>query len=653
MALLSTKTGLPSFSAVDASIVNYFTDPGFERGTDGTLPSGWLQYNDGAVAIPVNGTGGSANASVTLLTTTAGAIRGTKSALLTKGPGNQQGTGYSYDFTISNVDKGVTAGVDFEMVTSAAYVAGDVVFYIYDVTNSILITPRATALPKLDNFGRFFTDYGLQTGTLYRFILHIATTNASAWTLTLDTMVNSTTRTAVPGAPNTNEQDYPVAWTCTGTAPAIGNGTLTGKWKQDCEFLEARIFLTAGSTTTFGTGGWLFSIPSGFTIDAGQVTEGDKTIVSIGGELTDTGVRSYVGAAWVHDSTRVRALYHNDYVGASSNPITFGGVDLNNPMAWATGDILSLSFRVKIVQFTGAGTNGPASVTQWASDDGTSDVLGPQGSLVPNVAFGTGQTSRIFSFSIPQDLRQFVRTEINYRGNGWQSAADLFPASSGNNANASNFYGIQSTWDTPTNYRVYFGNRGTNVNISNADNGAVSWATEFANGTRFRVGLSIGGVFIGVNLVNATQSGFARAYNDLARIRLNTGNGHGSINTRIRRFSTVVLNTGIGITYADSATGGASFTCTESGVYAFCYSDCYNTASLFGLSLNTSQQATNISSITAADRLAITTNQATDSPGFVSITLPLIVGDIVRPHTSGSSESTVPALVSFTVQRIL
>lgn len=651
MGLLSQKTGLPSFSAVDASIVNYFSDPGFERGTDSTLPSGWLQYNDGAVAVPVDGTGGSANANVTLLVTTAGAIRGTKSALLTKGPGNQQGTGYSYDFTISNVDKGVTAGVDFELVTSAAYASGDVVFYIYDVTNSILITPRAVSLPALPNYGKFFTDYGLQTGTQYRFILHIATTNANAWTLKLDTMVNSTTRTAVPGAITTNEQSYPVQWTCTGTAPAIGNGTLTGYWLQDGEYLEGRIFLTAGSTTTFGTGGWLFSIPSGLTIDPGQVTEGDKSIIG-DGELTDTGTRSYVAAAWVFDSTRIRILYHNDYVGASSNPIAVGGVDLNNPHAWGNTDVMSINFRVKIVQFTGAGTNGPASVTQWASDDGSADVLGPQGSLVPNVAFATGQTSRIFSFSIPQDLRQFVRTEINYRGNGWQSAADLFPCSQGNNGNASNYYGIQSTWDTPTNYRVFFGNRGTNVAASNADNGSIAWATEFAAGTRFRVGLSVGGVFIGINLVTATQSGFARAYNDLAKIRLHTGNGFGSINTTIRRFSTIVVNSGVGMTYADSATAGATFTCTENGVYSFSYSDAFNAVAAFGISLNSSQLATSIASITVADRLCLSITSAVDLTNTVGITLALSAGDIIRAHAS-AAESTVPTRTHFTVQRIL
>lgn len=506
MANLSTKTGLPSFSSADSPIVNYFTDSGFERGTNGVIPSGWAQYNDGASATPVDGTGGAAVSQVTMLVSNSSPIRGGFSAIISKDATNRQGVGYSFLFTISNVDKGVTAGVEFEMQTSANYASGDAVFYIYDVTNSVLITPRATSLPALPNFGKFFTDYGLQTGTQYRFIIHIATTNANAWTLKLDTMVNTTTRTAVPGAITTNEQSYPVQWTCTGTAPAIGNGTLTGYWYQDGEFLEGRILLTAGSTTTFGTGGWLFSIPSGLTIDPGQVTEGDKSIISKAGELTDTGTRSYIGGAWVYDSTRIRAVYHNDYVGASSNPVAIGGVDLNNPHAWGNTDVMSINFRVKIVQFIGSGTNGAASVTQWSSDDGTSDVLGPQGSLVPNQAFATLTTSRVFSFSIPQDLRQFVSLEINNRTFGW--GPNPYPFVGGNNANANNFYGVRGFWSSATQFTVEFGNQGTRVSASNADNGASSWATEFSNGTRFRVGLSIGGVFIGINFANGSQGGF-------------------------------------------------------------------------------------------------------------------------------------------------
>lgn len=55
---------------------------------------------------------------------------------------------------------------------------------------------------------------------------------------------------------------YTPAWTSTGTAPAIGNGTLAGSYKlvgdKTCHF---RASITFGTTTTFGTGGYLLSLP--------------------------------------------------------------------------------------------------------------------------------------------------------------------------------------------------------------------------------------------------------------------------------------------------------------------------------------------------------------------------------------------------------
>ena len=51
-------------------------------------------------------------------------------------------------------------------------------------------------------------------------------------------------------------------------------------------------------------------------------------------------------------------------------------------------------------------------------------------------------------------------------------------------------------------------------------------------------------------------------------VRLNTSNGYGSTNTVIKRYTNVVTNQGVDITYADSATLGASFTINTAGVYA-------------------------------------------------------------------------------------
>lgn len=56
-------------------------------------------------------------------------------------------------------------------------------------------------------------------------------------------------------------ETYTPAWTSTGTAPAIGNGSLTGKYFRINKLIVAYINWTAGSTTTFGTGSYRFSLP--------------------------------------------------------------------------------------------------------------------------------------------------------------------------------------------------------------------------------------------------------------------------------------------------------------------------------------------------------------------------------------------------------
>lgn len=54
---------------------------------------------------------------------------------------------------------------------------------------------------------------------------------------------------------------YTPAWTASGTAPAIGNGTLTGGYRRIGQQVDFWLEFTAGTTTTFGTGTWRFSLP--------------------------------------------------------------------------------------------------------------------------------------------------------------------------------------------------------------------------------------------------------------------------------------------------------------------------------------------------------------------------------------------------------
>ena len=136
-------------------------------------------------------------------------------------------------------------------------------------------------------------------------------------------------------------------------------------------------------------------------------------------------------------------------------------------------------------------------------------------------------------------------------------------------------------------------------------------------------------------------------------VRVNTANGYGSTNTKIRRFTTTVTNQGTDITYTDSATLGASFTINTNGVYAISYSDCFNVVSQGGLSLNTTVPTTGVASIPVAEVLqgAIGTN-TTNSVMSTSWTGYLVAGGIVRAHTGGDAVGSTPTFVQFTITRV-
>ena len=125
----------------------------------------------------------------------------------------------------------------------------------------------------------------------------------------------------------------------------------------------------------------------------------------------------------------------------------------------------------------------------------------------------------------------------------------------------------------------------------------------------------------------------------VSEVRLHTANGNGSTNNRIRRFLTEITNTGSDITYADSATLGATFTIETDGIYAITFFDTYTSAGTAGISLNSTQLTTAIESITAADRLTVTSSTTAGFPCACSWTGSLSDGDVVRAHTQGDAAS--------------
>jgi hypothetical protein len=134
-------------------------------------------------------------------------------------------------------------------------------------------------------------------------------------------------------------------------------------------------------------------------------------------------------------------------------------------------------------------------------------------------------------------------------------------------------------------------------------------------------------------------------------VRLNTANGYGSTNTMIRRFTNVVTNQGSDITYADSATLGATFTVNTSGVYAISYTDTFTAAAHFGLTLNSSQLTTAFYSTTVSDRLSGAVSPGSNLAGAIQCTAYLATGSVVRAHTEAVATGGAQVAL-FTITRV-
>lgn len=135
-------------------------------------------------------------------------------------------------------------------------------------------------------------------------------------------------------------------------------------------------------------------------------------------------------------------------------------------------------------------------------------------------------------------------------------------------------------------------------------------------------------------------------------IRLNTANGYGSTNTKIRRFTNTVLNQGSDITYADSATLGASFTINTDGVYSISYNDQFNVASWFGTSLNASSQATSPHLLAPTEILSASVTGGVGWAGVTTCTVFLSSGSVVRANGDGTPSGGNVNTCQFTITRV-
>jgi hypothetical protein len=123
---------------------------------------------------------------------------------------------------------------------------------------------------------------------------------------------------------------YSPAWTAAASNPSIGNGTLTGRYKQIGKTTFVYVKMQAGSSTTFGSGQWRFSLPVNASASANAI---------LPTTMLDNGSFWYQGLAYTEyegDASYVVPVWNRGATGSLP-------VDATTPYTWATTDSLAFS----------------------------------------------------------------------------------------------------------------------------------------------------------------------------------------------------------------------------------------------------------------------------------------------------------------------
>lgn len=318
-----------------AGAINYIAaNPDAESGT-----TGWATYADAAGTSPVDGTGGSPS-HITLTSSGTSPLRGTKSFLMSNsGSTSAQGEGVSFDFTIDAADQATVLAVNFDYtIASGTFVAGsqgssitasDVTLWVYDKTNSTVIQLAPYVLTG-NGSGDYHFKSIFQTAsnsTSYRLILHVGSTNTSAWGLKFDNVFVGPQAVAY-GAPITDWQTYTPTWNGAITNPVLGSGSLLGFWRRVGDSMQIKIYLDTGTTSTYGSGNWYFSIPSGYSIDSTKGSNPNTSDVFGTWTAVNSSTNRFAGQVSEFNSTNIIALATPDTGSPNSvNPTV--------PFTWA------------------------------------------------------------------------------------------------------------------------------------------------------------------------------------------------------------------------------------------------------------------------------------------------------------------------------
>lgn len=119
---------------------------------------------------------------------------------------------------------------------------------------------------------------------------------------------------------------YTPAWTATGVAPVLNNGTIVGRFKRFAKWGLCTITLTIGTTTTVGTLLYRFSLPAGWTL------QNATSVYGIASVFDASSTTTFVGTVSAASTTLLTIRTHSAATEASATV----------PVTPATSDVYSL-----------------------------------------------------------------------------------------------------------------------------------------------------------------------------------------------------------------------------------------------------------------------------------------------------------------------
>jgi hypothetical protein len=214
---------------------------------------------------------------------------------------------------------------------------------------------------------------------------------------------------------------YTPTWKGVSTDPVLNNGTLNGQWRRVGDTMEVSIDILMGSSTTYGTGTWLFGLPLGYTIDTSHILFNSTINGTVLGKAS-----AYDGSATTTYQLEPTP-YNNslgNYVFCNTNAIT--PLSQASPFSWASSDLLTVRFTVPISQFT-ANINLLTNFTEYAynsstttSNDTTSFGYGASGVLIQSFApAGSASVTKRVRFTQAIATSDILVLEFSYNGGPW------------------------------------------------------------------------------------------------------------------------------------------------------------------------------------------------------------------------------------------